>query len=79
MQGQCLSTAAFRVGGPRSRLDARLGWDSPERDWGLALLVTNLQNRHYVEKLWLEAAPMGSGYATLSPGRSASLELRASY
>ena len=79
VQGQCLSTPSFRVGGPRSRLDARLGWDSPERNWGLALLVTNLQNRHYVEKLWYEAAPMGTGYATLSPGRSASLELRASY
>lgn len=79
VQGQCLSTASFRVGGPRSRLDARLGWDRADRAWGLALLVTNLQDRRYVHKLWYEAAPLGSAYATVSPGRSASLELHVGY
>ncbi|CAM3846173.1 TonB-dependent receptor [Roseateles saccharophilus] len=79
VQGECLTTASFRVGGPRTRLDGRLGWDSADRAWGLALLVANMQNRRYVHKLWYEAAPLGSGYATLSNGRSAALELRVSY
>jgi iron complex outermembrane receptor protein len=79
VQGECLTTPNFRVGGPRSRLDARLGWDSANRSWGLALLVTNLQDHRYVHKLWYEAAALGSGYATLTPGRSASVELRVGY
>jgi len=57
----------------------QLGWDRADRAWGLALLVTNLQDRRYVHKLWYEAAPLGSAYATVSPGRSASLELHVGY
>jgi len=79
VQGQCLSTPSFRVGGPKQRLDARLAWDSAERGWGLALVVSNLQDKRYVNKLWYESAPLGSAYATLNKPRMASIELRASY
>ncbi|WP_349744574.1 TonB-dependent receptor [Roseateles cavernae] len=79
VQGQCLSTPTFRVGGPRQRLDGRLAWDSANQGWGLSLAVSNLLDKRYVNKLWYESAPLGSAYATLSRPRTVSLELRASY
>ena len=79
MQGLCLDTPALRVGGPRQRLDGRLGWDSADQRWGIALVGTNLQDKRYINKIWNEAAPLGSAYATLSRPRSLALELRMSY
>ena len=35
VQGLCLDTPALRVGGPRQRLDGRLGWDSADQRWGI--------------------------------------------
>jgi iron complex outermembrane receptor protein len=85
VQGQCFEAAAWRVGGPRQRWDLRLGWDSQARakagdgGWGLALIVNNLLNEQPVHKIWFEAAPLGSAYATLARPRSLALELHASY
>lgn len=79
VQGLCLDTPALRVGGPRQRLDGRLGWDSADQRWGIALVGTNLQDKRYINKIWNEAAPLGSAYATMSRPRSLALELRMSY
>lgn len=83
VQGQCLSAPGWQVGTAKQRWDARLAWDSSAdaagRSWGLGLLINNLANEQTVQKIWYEAAPVGSAYATLGRPRSIALELRASY
>lgn len=86
VQGQCFDAAGWRVGGPRQRWDLRVGWDSQGAagigggsGWGLALIVNNVLNEQPIHKIWYEAAPLGSAYATLGRPRSIALELRASY
>lgn len=79
VQGLCLTTPRFTVGEARQRIDARLAWDSADQRWGVALVGTNLADKRYVHKLWFEAAPLGSGYGTLTKPRMIALELRASY
>jgi len=83
-QGTCLQTPNFQVGGARTRIDARLGWDSAAGSfgssgrWGLALVVNNLADQRYVTGINYVAAGLGSPYATISPPRTVGLELRAS-
>jgi len=80
-QGTCLQTPSFQVGGARTRLDARLGWDSAASGsarWGLALVVNNLADKRYVTGVNYIAAGLGSPYATISPPRTVGVELRAS-
>ena len=80
-QGSCLQTPTFQVGSARTRLDARLGWDSaasPSGSWGVALVVNNLANKRYVTSVNYIAAALGSPYAMITPPRFIGLELRAS-
>lgn len=80
-QGSCLQTPTFQVGSARTRLDARLGWDSaasPSGSWGVALVVNNLANKRYVTSVNYIAAALGSPYAMITPPRFVGLELRAS-
>jgi iron complex outermembrane receptor protein len=80
-QGTCLTTPSFRVGGPMTRLDARLGWDSATSgatpSWGVALVVNNLADRRYVTGINYVSASLGTPYATISPPRFIALELHA--
>ena len=81
-QGTCLQTPSFSVGGARTRLDARLAWDSATRSsgsgWGAALLVNNLADKRYVTGINDVAAALGSPYATISAPRWVGIELHAS-
>ncbi|MDT9000664.1 TonB-dependent receptor [Paucibacter sp. APW11] len=79
VQGLCLQTPSFRVGGPRERLDARLAWQAASRQWGVALLVNNLLDQRSINRLWYESAPLGTAYATLAKPRSVALELSANF
>lgn len=79
IQGLCLQTPNFRVGGARQRLDGRIGWDAADQRWGLSLLGTNLLDKQYINRLWYESAPLGSAYATLAKPRTLSVELRLAY
>ncbi|NRF65510.1 TonB-dependent receptor [Aquincola sp. S2] len=78
VQGTCLETPAFRVGGARERLDGRLGWDSADGRFGVALIANNLLDKRYVTRLWTLSEGLGTPYVTLTPPRSVLLELRAS-
>ncbi len=80
-QGTCLKTPRFQVGSARTRLDARLGWESapgPSGSWGVALVVNNLANKRYVTSVNYIAAALGSPYAMITPPRFVGIELRAS-
>jgi iron complex outermembrane recepter protein len=81
-QGTCLTTPAFRVGGARTRIDARLGWDrtpsASGASWGAALLVNNAADKRYVTGINYVAAGLGSPYATISAPRWFGVELHAS-
>jgi iron complex outermembrane receptor protein len=80
-QGTCLTTPAFRVGAPQTRIDARLAWDSApagQPGWGVALVATNLANKRYITEVNYVAAPLGSPWATITPPRFFGIELRGS-
>jgi iron complex outermembrane receptor protein len=80
-QGTCLRTPSFQVGSARTRIDARLGWDSAPVGtprWGVALVVDNLTDRRYVTSVNYIAASLGSPYATISPPRFVAVEFRGS-
>ncbi|WP_284619564.1 TonB-dependent receptor [Aquabacterium humicola] len=78
LQGACNTTPAFRVGGPRERLDARIGWDSSDGRFGIGVVANNLLDKRYVSRLWTLADGLGAHFVTLTPPRSVLLELRAS-
>jgi len=79
VQGLCLTTPTFQVGGARQKLDGRIGWESDSKRWGASLLVNNLLDKRYINRLWYESAPLGSAYATLAKPRTVAVELRASF
>jgi iron complex outermembrane recepter protein len=58
-QGSCLSTAAFKVGEARDRVDTRIGWSAPGDHWGVALIVNNLLDKRYVSGLSNLSAAVG--------------------
>jgi iron complex outermembrane receptor protein len=75
---QCLRAAAFSTGGGGTRSDLRLGWDSPSRRYGVALIVNNLFDRRYVYNLDGQGKTSGVPYASISPPRIIALELKGS-
>ncbi|MCH7344584.1 TonB-dependent receptor [Pelomonas sp. CA6] len=77
--GTCLQTPTLRVGEARSRVDARLAWDSADQLWGLALIGTNLADKRYINRIGYEARPLGGAYATLSRPRAVMVEAKARF
>jgi len=76
--GNCLTTPAFTVGGARTRVDTRLGWEAPEGKWGVALVVNNLLDQRYINWVSNLSAPVGVPfYAGLTPPRSFAVEFKA--
>ena len=71
----CGNYSAFRVGGPTQRFDLRLGWDAPEKKWGVAAIVQNLTNRQYVAYVSTTGVAVGSRTASVTPPRSIALEV----
>jgi iron complex outermembrane receptor protein len=77
-QGNCLSTAAFKVGEARNRVDTRIGWAAPGDHWGVGLIVNNLLDKRYVSGLSSLSAPVGVPYtASYSDPRRIQIEFSA--
>ncbi|MBV8500269.1 MAG: TonB-dependent receptor [Paucibacter sp.] len=73
----CVQTAAFRIGGPTSRVDAHLGWEPASQKWGVGLIVNNLANQRYVGGPSTSAAQLGALYGSATPPRTAMVEFSA--
>ncbi|MBA5636003.1 TonB-dependent receptor [Duganella sp. LX20W] len=79
LQGACLRTPAFTVGGARQHSDLRLGWEADSGNWGVALFVNNVFDKRYVNRIDnTSAGIMGTPFATVSEPRRIGVELRAS-
>ena len=77
-QGSCLTTAAFKVGEARDRVDTRVGWSAPGDHWGVALIVNNLLDKRYVSGLSNLSAAVGVPYtASISDPRKFQVEFSA--
>ncbi|MBV1776431.1 TonB-dependent receptor [Burkholderiaceae bacterium DAT-1] len=74
-QGNCLSVPAFTVGKAQNRANLRLRWDSADRRWHAALLVSNLFDQRYVNRVGTEATVLGAQYATINAPRMTALEV----
>ena len=78
-QGVCrLTTATLQVGQAGSKFDLRLGWDSPEQRYGVALIVNNVFDQRYITSLGGQTYQYGMPYAYLTPPRAIGVEFRAS-
>ena len=78
VQGSCLTAPAFRVGEARQRVDTRIGWEAPSKQWGMALIVNNLFDKQYVNWLSNLSAPVGAPYyAGLTEPRRIQIEFKA--
>ena len=79
-QGNCFSTAAFKLGTSQQRTDARLDWHTPDQHWGIGLFVNNLFNKRYVLGIGNDSTnDFGTPYATITPPRSYGVEMRAKF
>jgi iron complex outermembrane receptor protein len=79
-QGNCFSTAAFKLGTSQQRTDARLDWHTPDQHWGVGLFVNNLFNKRYVLGIGNDSTnDFGTPYATITPPRTYGVELRAKF
>ncbi len=77
-QGSCLKAPTFTVGEARQRVDTRLGWEAPSRQWGVALVVNNLFDKQYVNWLSNLSSVVGSPYyAGLTEPRRIQIEFKA--
>ncbi|MDY0747995.1 TonB-dependent receptor [Paucibacter sp. R3-3] len=71
----CGSFPAFRVGGPTSRFDLRVGWDAPQKKWGIAAIVQNLTDKQYVAYVSSLGSAVGSRTANVTSPRAVAIEV----
>ena len=77
-QGACLKAPGFTVGEARQRVDTRLGWDAASKKWGMALIVSNLFDKQYVQFLSNLSSVVGSPYyAGVTDPRRIQIEFKA--
>lgn len=77
LQGACLVTPRFRVGGSTQRTDFRAGYEAGSRKWAAALFVNNLFDKRYVAGIQnTTTGLLGTPYATVNPPRQVGVELR---
>ena len=77
----CLNTGTVQTGTAQSRVDLRLGWQTPDQHYGAALLVNNALNKQYVvtqQNGGQAAFTLGVPDATVTPPRFVGVELNAS-
>jgi iron complex outermembrane receptor protein len=74
----CITTAGFTTGGPTSKFDSRLAWDSEDHRYGVAVVVNNVFDKRYVTSLGGQTKQYGMPYASLTKPRTIALELRVS-
>ncbi len=73
----CGSVPAFRVGGPTQRFDLRVGWDAPQKKWGVAAVINNLTDKQYVAYVSPLGSAVGSRTANVTAPRSVAIEFSA--
>jgi iron complex outermembrane receptor protein len=79
LQGSCLVTPAFSVGTAKHRTDLRIGYESANRHWGVALYANNLFDNRYVTGIGnTSASTIGTPYASVNAPRKAGIEFRVS-
>lgn len=77
LQGSCLVTPAFSVGGAQQRSDLRIGFESGGKHWGVALYANNVFDKRYVTGIGnTSATTIGTPYASVNAPRKVGLELR---
>ena len=70
LQGTCQVSPNFKVGEATQRLDVRLGWNSPNEQYGLAAFVTNVMDDQYVTGVNnLTTDIFGTPFASISEPR----------
>lgn len=76
----CLDTSGVETGAAQTRVDLRLGWQTPDGHAGVALLVNNAFNKQYLVTVpngGLGAFTLGTPYATATAPRYYGVELTA--
>jgi iron complex outermembrane recepter protein len=76
----CLHTPAVQTGIAQTRVDLRLGWQSPGGHFGIAVLINNALDRRYLTLApngGLGAFTLGTPYATATAPRFIGIELLA--
>lgn len=76
----CLNTSIVQTGVSQTRVDLRLGWESPDRHYGVAVLVNNALNKQYLTMApngGIGAFTLGTPYATATSPRFIGVELLA--
>jgi iron complex outermembrane recepter protein len=76
----CLHTPQVQTGVAQTRVDLRLGWQSPGGHYGIALLVNNATDKQYLvmaPNAGLGAFTLGTPYATATEPRFIGVELMA--
>jgi iron complex outermembrane receptor protein len=74
----CLRTATLKTGTATSKYDLRVGWDSANARYGVALLVNNVFDQRYVMTLAGQTEQYGAPYSNITPPRAIGVEFRAS-
>lgn len=76
----CLHTPQVQTGLAQTRVDLRLGWQSPDDHYGIAVLVNNALDKQYLvmaPNAGLGAFTLGTPYATATQPRFIGVELTA--
>ena len=76
----CLHTAPVQTGLAQTRVDLRLGWQTPGGHYGIAVLVNNALDKQYLvmaPNAGAGAFTLGTPYATATPPRFIGAELMA--
>jgi len=78
-QGSCGSFGPIAVGTSTQRTDGRIGWDSGDHNWGLALYARNLFNERYVSGIDnTGTGTLGTPAANITAPRIVGVEVHAS-
>jgi len=77
LQGACLVTPRFRVGGATQRTDLRVGYEAASHKWSVALFANNLFDKRYVTSIGnMTTGLLGTPYASVNAPRRIGAELR---
>ncbi|WP_028102167.1 TonB-dependent receptor [Pseudoduganella violaceinigra] len=77
LQGACLTTPRFRVGGATQRTDFRVGYEANSHQWAAALFVNNLFDKRYVTSIGnMTTGLLGTPYAMVNAPRQVGVEVR---
>ncbi|MYM82670.1 TonB-dependent receptor [Duganella sp. FT50W] len=74
---ECLRTATLKTGTATSKFDLRVGWDSPDSRYGVALIVNNVFDQRYILSLAGQTKQYGAPYSNITPPRTIGVEFRA--